>query len=1039
MRTAITIAFLGFLASTAAADTRLLRFPDLHGDTVVFTYAGDLWLADTDGANVRRLTSHPGQELFARFSPDGRHIAFTGQYDGGEQVYVVPVTGGEPKRLTWYTSEGPLPARWGYDHQVYGWTPDGEAVLFRSLREGFSLTDSRLYTVKTSGGLPEALPMVVSGAGALSPDGDRVLFSPLFRDFRTWKRYEGGWAQDLFVFELDGSGSRNITKHVRTDRDPMWMPEGIFFVSDRDDYLNIYAFDENSGQTRQLTSYEGRDVRWASDDGSHRIVYELDGALHILDVRTGDDRALTISVPADTGFELGELVKVAGNLEAFDISPNGERVVVAARGEVFSVPVEHGVSRNLTNSVGAHEREVAWSPKGDRVAWISDASGEEEIYIADHLGQAAATRVTSDSSTRLYSPVFSPDGSKIAYGDSEARIFVVDSDGRNKRQVADDPGFPQHDYSWSPDSRWLAYSMEDENGYRSLHIWDSDSEKSRRITGEMFSEYNPVFAPGGGQLYFLSDRMFAPQIDLLEWNYANNRQTGVYTMLLTPSAENPFAPRNQEGLPEKESDEGDKKPDAGAPKVEIEFDGLASRVARAPIDFDNLGGLSVTGEHLVFVGGPAFFYGRDIEPGAQLRAYSFEDREVFNIADKVDGYALATGANQVVVIQEGALNRFDIQKDEQQAKKVDLDGLTARRVRAVEYEQIFDEVWRRFRDHFYVENMHGYDWAALREQYRPWLEHVGHRSDLNYLIGEMIAELSVGHAYVEGGDYDLPKRHEVALPGAEFELDAAADRYRIVEILPGHNEEDQYRSPLTEIGVDVEAIRAESDTTRNSETVKRMVRSVGRRKLVIGVDRLDYSKGMVERFDAFQRFLESQPDSHGKVTLLQIAPLSRADMRSYAAIREQLEGLAGHINGEFADTDWTPLRYLNRNFSHDVLMGFMRAAHVCLVTPVRDGMNLVAKEFVAAQDEKDPGVLILSTLAGAARELTDALLVNPYDTRAVAQVLQAALSMPLSERRQRHRSMMAVIRRNDIHAWHGNFVAELEAFQAGAARCGRSK
>ncbi len=801
MRTAIAITFLGFLASTAAADTRLLRFPDLHGDTVVFTYAGDLWLADTDGAQVRRLTSHPGQELFARFSPDGRYIAFTGQYDGGEQVYVVSVTGGEPKRLTWYPSEGPLPARWGYDHQVYGWTPDGGAVVFRSLREGFSLTDSRLYTVKMSGGLPEALPMVVSGAGVLSPDGERVLFSPLFRDFRTWKRYEGGWAQDLFIFELDGSGSRNITKHVRTDRDPMWMPEGIFFVSDRDDYLNIYAFDEASGQTRQLTRYEGRDVRWASDDGSHRIVYELDGALHILDVRTGDDRALTVSVPADTGFELGELVKVGGNLEAFDISPNGERVVVAARGEVFSVPVEHGVSRNLTNSVAAHEREVAWSPKGDRVAWISDASGEEEIYVADHLGQAAATRVSSDSSTRLYSPVFSPDGSKIVYGDSEARIFVVNSDGRNKRQVADDPGFPQHDYSWSPDSRWLAYSMEDENGYRSLHVWDSDSGEARRITGEMFSEYNPVFAPGGGQLYFLSDRMFAPQIDLLEWNYANNRQTGVYAMLLTSSAENPFAPRNQEGLPEKENDDSEKKPDADTAKVEIEFDGLASRVARAPIDFDNLGGLSVTAEHLVFVGAPAFFYGREIEPGAQLRAYSFEDREVFNIADKIDGYALAASANQVVVSQEGALNRFEIKKDEQQAKKVDLDGLAARRVRALEYEQIFDEVWRRFRDHFYVRNMHGYDWVALRDRYRPLLEHVAHRADLNYLIGEMIAELNVGHAYIAGGDIAATERSSDALLGATFELDAAAGLYRIARIYTGHNEEDKYRSPLTEPGV----------------------------------------------------------------------------------------------------------------------------------------------------------------------------------------------------------------------------------------------
>jgi tricorn protease len=806
MRTVIIATTLSLLASAAAADTRLLRFPDLHGETVVFTYAGDLWLADTDGSDVRRLTSHPGQELFARFSPDGQHIAFTGQYDGGEQVYVVPVGGGEPQRLTWYPSEGPLPARWGYDHQVYGWTPDGDAVLFRSLREGFSLTDSRLYTVKMSGGLPEPLPMVISGAGALSPDGERVLFSPLFRDFRTWKRYEGGWAQDLFIFELDGSGSRNITDHVRTDRDPMWMDDGIFFVSDRDDYLNIYAYDEASGQTRQLTRHEGSDVRWASDDGAHRIVYELDGALRILDVRNGDDRQLAITVPADTGFRLGELVGVSRHLEAFDVSPNGERVLVAARGEVFSVPVEHGVSRNLTVSPGAHEREVTWSPRGDRVAWISDASGEEEIYVADHLGQAAPTRVTNDSSTRLYRPVFSPDGSKIAYGDSEARIFVVDSDGRNRRQVADDPGFPQHDYSWSPDSRWLAYSMEDPNGYRSLHIWDGNSGSSQRITDEMFSEYNPVFAPGGGQLYFLSDRMFAPQIDLLEWNYANNRQTGIYAMLLNADATNPFAPRNLEGMPEDDgNDEDGDKDDAAPAKVEIEFDGLAERVARAPIDFDNLGGLAATEEHLLFVGLPAFFYGREIEPGPQLRAYSFEDREVFPLADKVDDYALAAASKQVVVNQEGALNRLDIEQGEQEAKKADLDGLTARRVRAVEYEQIFDEVWRRYRDHFYVENMHGYDWAALRDRYRPLLEHVAHRADLNYLIGEMIAELNVGHAYVAGGDIAGTERASDALLGATFELDESAGLYRIAGIYAGQNEEDKYRSPLTEAGIDTAA------------------------------------------------------------------------------------------------------------------------------------------------------------------------------------------------------------------------------------------
>jgi tricorn protease len=809
MRTILVAALLGLLASTAGAETRLLRFPDLHEDKVVFTYAGDLWLANTDGANVRRLTSHPGQELFARFSPDGEHIAFTGQYDGGEQVYMIPVSGGEPTRLTWYPSEGPLPARWGYDHQVYGWTPDGEAVLFRSLREGFDLTDSRLYTVKLSGGLPEALPMAVSGAGALSPDGNRVLFSPLFRDFRTWKRYQGGWAQDLFVFELDGSGSQNITNDIRTDRDPMWMDDGIFFVSDRDDYLNIYGYDLENEQTRQLTRHQGVDVRWASDDGSHRIVYELDGALHILDVRNGSDDQLVISVPADTGFELGEQVKVAKHLEGFDVSPNGERILLAARGEVFSVPVEHGISRNLTNSAGAHEREVNWSAKGDSVAWISDASGEEEIYVGDHLRQAAATRVTSDSETRLYSPLFSPDGSSIAYGDAEARIFVVDSDGGNKCQVADDPGFPQHDFSWSPDSRWLAFSMESPNGYRSLYIWDSESGRSQRVTDMMFNAYNPIFAPSGGQLYFLSDRMFAPQIDLLEWNYANNRSTGIYALILTSEAENPFAPRNLEGLAddddEDEDDDESKDDKPDAVEVEIEFDGLASRVARAPIEFDNFGDLSATDEYLLFVANPGFFYGRDIEPGSELRAYSLEDREVFTIAKKVDEYALAASADQVVVAQEDALSRFEIKKEEQETKKADLDSLTARRVRTEEYAQIFDEVWRRYRDHFYVKNMHGYDWAELRDRYRPLLQYVAHRADLNYLIGEMIAELSVGHAYIAGGDIATTERSSDALLGTIFELDDSAGLYRISTIYAGQNEEDKYRSPLTEPGIDAKA------------------------------------------------------------------------------------------------------------------------------------------------------------------------------------------------------------------------------------------
>jgi tricorn protease len=804
MRFLLSFVLLLFVSTLADADTKLLRFPDLYGDQVVFSYAGDLWIAATSGGAARQLTSHPGQELFAKFSPDGKHIAFTGQYDGGEQVYVIPTSGGEPLRLTWYPSEGPLPARWGYDHQVYGWTPDGAAVLFRSVREGFGLTDSRLYTVKLEGGLPEALPMVISGAGALSPDGKRAVFSPLFRDFRTWKRYQGGWAQDLYLFELDGSGSQNITNHIRTDRDPMWMGDSIYFVSDRDDYLNIYNYDIDSGETRQLTQHQGLDVRWASDDGSNRIVYELNGALRILDVGTGTDAPIDVNVPADSGLNLGELVKVADHIDGFDLSPNGERVLVAARGEVFSVPVEHGVARNLTASSGAHDREIAWSPKGDKVAWISDASGEEELIIRDHLGRSAPVQLTRKSDLRLYHPVWSPDGSILAYADAEARIWVIDQDGKNKRQVGDDGGFSQNDYSWSPDARWLAYSMEDPNGYRSLHIWSNESGTSRRITGELFSEYNPVFSASGEQLYFLSDRMFTPQLGMIEWNYVANRNTGVYALMLTADATNPFAPRNTEGLAEKDiDDDKDKKDAEETVTVRIDFNGLADRVARAPVEFDNYSSLSVNTDHLLMIRSGANFYGRDSYAKPTLIAYSFEDRETFDIASDVDGYAIAADSSYVVVSQSDTLNRFEIKEGEQEAKKVAVDGLSAERIRSVEYQQIFDEVWRRFRDHFYVRNMHGYDWEALREQYRPLVAHVAHRADLNYLIGEMIAELSVGHAYIAGGDMGAPERSADALLGATFELDGDAGLYRISTIYAGQNEEDKYRSPLTEPGIGV--------------------------------------------------------------------------------------------------------------------------------------------------------------------------------------------------------------------------------------------
>jgi tricorn protease len=355
------VCLLGIAASvTGAAQTKLLRYPDIHGDRVVFTYAGDLWTASTAGGTAVRLTSHPGVELFAKFSPDGKWIAFTGQYDGDEQVYVIPATGGVPKQLTFYPSHGPLPDRWGYDNQVYGWTRDSKAIVFRSMREYFTPADSRLYIVSIDGGLPVPLPMPKSGAGDLSPDGKRVVYSPLFRDFRTWKRYGGGWAQQLYIFDLAGHSAERITLDPRCHRDPMWIGDRIYFASDKDDTLNLYSYDPRTKATQQLTHSTKWDLRWPSTDHESRIVYEMGGELNILDIASGNSTHLSIQVPSDQLATRPSRISAAERIESMELSPKGERALMVARGDVYTLPIEKGATRNLTNSSNAHERFARW-------------------------------------------------------------------------------------------------------------------------------------------------------------------------------------------------------------------------------------------------------------------------------------------------------------------------------------------------------------------------------------------------------------------------------------------------------------------------------------------------------------------------------------------------------------------------------------------------------------------------------------------------------------------------------------------------------
>jgi len=787
----------------------LLRFPDIWHDRIVFSYAGDLWTSSAAGGTAVRLTSHPGLELFGKFSPDGEQIAFTAQYAGDEQVYVMPSGGGAPRQLTFYPAPGPLPDRWGFDNQVYGWTPDGAAIVFRSARDGHALTDTKLYTVPRNGGAATALPMPVSGAGHFSPDGKRIVYSPLWRDFRSEKRYQGGWANDLYIFDLAHPSLVRVTEDPHTDRDPMWIGGAIFFNSDRSGVFNLYRYDVGSGQTRQLTHYRDWDVRWPSADDA-RIVYELDGELHVYDTRDDQDRAISISVPADATHSRPQSVNAADDVESQVVSPGGERIAVVARGDVFSVPVEHGVTRNLTHSSNAHDREVAWSTDGNRLAYISDISGEEELYVRTQDGTTAATALTSHSTGRYSAPRWSADDKRIAVADQTGRLLVVELATQHKVTVAKDKSELALDYQWSPDGQYLAYSLNSEDRFSSVFVWSVADGKSRRVTPEGFDSQSPAWAPNGDLLYFLSARQYQPIISSIEFDFATDRQIGIFAVALRKDVKNPYGVQDDEPGDEKKDADKDKDKekdkDKSKPAVKIDFEGIISRAIRVPLEADDLSDLHVSDENLIYQRNGPFYYGREAPVKPAVMAYSIKDREAKTVIDDVADWSLtADGKHVLAQLSSKELKYVEVGKDDdenEEAKTVSLAGLTTTRIPAEEWHEIFAEVWRRYRDFFYVSNMHGYDWRKLREKYEPLVDYVGHRADLNYVIAEMISELVVQHAYIEGGDLGLPKRPYVALPGARLALDAASGRYRIEKIFAGQNEEEEYRSPLTEVGVD---------------------------------------------------------------------------------------------------------------------------------------------------------------------------------------------------------------------------------------------
>ncbi|HEX9422953.1 MAG TPA: S41 family peptidase [Pyrinomonadaceae bacterium] len=878
---AVFIALLLCAANSAYSQTKLLRFPDISGDRVVFTYGGDLWTAPASGGSAIRLTSHPGIEVFGKFSPDGKWIAFTGQYDGDEQVYVVSSTGGVPRQLTFYPAKGPLAPRWGWDNQVLGWSRDGQRILFRSQRDSWALPIARLYSVSINGGPAEVLPMPEAGSGDFSPDTGQIVYSPQSRDFRSEKRYGGGQANSLYIFDLKSYATKRITEGPRPTRDAMWIGDAIYFNSDRDGHFNLYAYDISTGKTTEITNNKTRDVRWPSSDNEGRIVYELNGELQVLDARDRKSNPISISVPNEGLASRPSRISAASQIESVGLSAKGERALFAARGDIFTAPIEKGPTRNLTHSSGAHDKWPAWSPDGSRIAFISDASGEEELYIVAQDGLKPAEQITRGGRAMRYQPEWSPDGKRIAFSDKDGKVYVVTLADRKVIEIADSPHGQIRDYTWSPRGNYLAFSFdENPNRFSAIYVWSAGDGKLRKVTDDMFNAYSPAWDPQGNYLYFLADREFQPQISQIEFNYATNRTSYIYAIALRKDVKHPFPSESDEvtitkvdeapkpkGTPPSEepkppakdinkelkepakepTPEGEKPAPAPStvgqaaeaksetvPKtpatMTIDFDGIIRRAARVPVGADNYGGLSAKTGHLVYAVGSAFYYGRTGDRPTTLKIFSFKDRKESTIAEDIRGYTLSEDGSKVLVAQGPAYNLYDATPQGDKTKKpVSTAGLFVDRIPTEEWTQIFNEVWRRYRDWFYVPNMHGYDWVALREQYKPLLQYVAHRSDLNYVISEMISELTIQHAYVEGGDFQIPPRPRSGLPGARFELDRQSGRYWVSKIFQGENEEELYRSPLTEVGVNVNVgdyvLAIDGEEVKGTDDIYRLLRN----------------------------------------------------------------------------------------------------------------------------------------------------------------------------------------------------------------------
>jgi tricorn protease len=713
-----------FVAVTAARaeETRLLRFPAIHGDKIVFSYAGDLYSVPSSGGIARRLTSDQGYEMFARFSPDGAAIAFTGQYDGNTEVYLMPAEGGVPKRLTFTATLGrdDVSDRMGPNNIVMAWRDNG-TIVYRSRMHEANDFKGMLFAVSRDGGDSGQLPLPRGGFCSFSADGKAMVYNRVFREFRTWKRYRGGQADDVWLYDFAAKTTTNLTNNPAQDIIPMMHGNTVYFLSDREETgrMNLYAVDIGTKQTRKLTSFAEYDVKFPSL-GDNAIVFENGGYIYVFDLASEKARRVPITIDEDFAIGRGGLRTVSDEVTNFEIAPDGNRALFGARGDLFTVPAKHGNTRNLTATPGVHERNSKWSPDGKWIACVSDASGEDELYLVPQDGKGPRVQLTKGGDTYKYQPLWSPDSKKLLWSDRKQRLQYVDVDSKTVTPVTQATAFEITDYAWSPDSRWIAYANPEEKRMTTIQLYSLDSKKTIEVTDGWFSSFGPAFSPDGNYLFFVSDRSFSPMYGQTEWNHVYVDMARVYLVTLAATTPSPFAPKSDEvsvqAAPEADKKGKDKKAKTEDEKKEqkpvvVDAGGIQARIAVIPATPSGYRDVACVGDKVFYLR-----RGRK-DPKTTLVLYELDKQKETELGE-VDGYEISADGAKMLVESGGSYSIIDLPSGKLDlSERLDLSGMQVVLDRKAEWNQIFNECWRQMRDFLYDPSLHHVDWPLMRERY----------------------------------------------------------------------------------------------------------------------------------------------------------------------------------------------------------------------------------------------------------------------------------------------------------------------------------